>query len=261
MANYIDKEIICESYIHLEFNDYNNTERVKEIEAKVKKYFDERLKHFLGTDIQSIVETEEGSLKLKITAFAGIIGLLGGSVLKYTDFRDNVKAIYSDSQALAQATAFETVFVSNVPSCEKIHSEARTGVIGRTAKLISAFEKLTSSAKYSTSPVNKDTLEDLKKLNKKINAYIDEMHNLLGKIKNDEDRFCIASGLHSTMQQFPKSLGAKDDLLKHPIKKTLLQSENILVETEIEIQNYENIIDSALKSLKNIGNNSKSKNT
>lgn len=87
------------------------------------------------------------------------------------------------------------------------------------------------------------------------------MHNLLGKIKNDEDRFCIASGLHSTIQQFPKSLGAKDDLLKHPIKKTLLQSENILVETEIEIQNYENIIESALKSLKNIGNNSKSKNT
>lgn len=98
MANYIDKEIICESYIHLEFNDYKNTERVKEIETKVKKYFDERLKHFLGTDIQSVVETEEWSLKLKITAFAGVIGLLGGSVLKYTDFRDNVKAIYSSSR-------------------------------------------------------------------------------------------------------------------------------------------------------------------
>lgn len=259
MANYIDKEIICESYIHLEFNDYGNTERVRTIENKVKNYFDERLKHFLGADIQSVIETEEGSLKLTITAFAGVVGLLGGSVLKYTDFRDNVKAIYFDSQALAQATAFETVFVSNVPSCDKIHSEARTGVIGKTAKLITAFEKLGSSAKYSTAPVNKDTLEDLKNLNKKINAYIQDMQNLLGKIKNDEDRFCIASGLHSTLQQLPKTLGAKDDLTKHPIKKTLLQSENILVETEIEIQNYENIIESALKSLKTIGNSSKPK--
>lgn len=62
------------------------------------------------------------------------------------------------------------------------------------------------------------------------------------------------------MQQFPKILGAKNDLANHPIKRTLLKSENILVETEIELQNYENIIESALKSLKTIGNSSKPTN-
>lgn len=168
MANYIDKEIICESYIHLEFDDYSNAQRVKEIERRVKNYFDERLVHFLGANVETVIETEEGSLKLKITAYASsllsVIGVIG---LNYTDFRDNIRAVYSDSQALAQATTFETVFISGAPSCNKIHSEARTGIIGKTSKLITAFEKLSNSAKYSIAPSNRDTLEELKNLNKK----------------------------------------------------------------------------------------------
>lgn len=39
MANYIDKEIICEAYVHLEFDDYSNEDKLKKIKKYSKKVF------------------------------------------------------------------------------------------------------------------------------------------------------------------------------------------------------------------------------
>lgn len=87
MANYINKEIVCEMYIHLEYDDYSNQQKLNAIKAGVKKYFDERVNFLLGDSIETLVETEEGSLKLKVTAFAGIAALVARCRFKVSRFQ------------------------------------------------------------------------------------------------------------------------------------------------------------------------------
>ena len=146
MAQYINKEIVCEAYVHLEVDDSFTPEKIKKIENELKAFFDARVKFLLGDAVQTAIETEPGSLKVKLKAVAGIAALLGTAAISYPSFRDGVKAFYDDSRMLAEATNLETVFITRTQSCDRLHTEARTGVIGKIAKLVSAIETLNSKA-------------------------------------------------------------------------------------------------------------------
>lgn len=259
MANYINKEIVCEMYIHLEYDDYSNQQKLNAIKAGVKKYFDERVNFLLGDSIETLVETEEGSLKLKVTAFAGIAALVGGAVLKYPDFRNSIKMIHEDSKILAEATALETIFITKTPSCDRIHTEARTGVVGRTAKLVTMLESLSDQAKGIKAPATKADVRGISELSGKLVAISGDVEKLLQKIGNDEDRFCIAKGFYLSFQQFPEILPAEQELKKSQIKNALLNSDGLKINIEMEFHKYTAAIKSAKEIVKRIGVASKPK--
>lgn len=260
MANYIDKEIICEAYVHLEFDDYSNEDKLKKIKNTVKKYFDDRVEFLLGDSIETFIETEEGSLKLKVTAVAGIATLVGSAILKYPDFRNSIKTIHEDSKLLAEATALETIFVTKTPSCDRLHTEARTGVIGKTAKIISALETLSEHSKGIKAPATKADIKVISDLNAKIISLTEEVSKLLEKINNDDDRYCIAKGMFLSFKQFPEVMPAEQDLKKSEIKQTLLNSDDLKIKIQTEFHSYTAAIRSAKEMIKRIGVASKPKN-
>lgn len=212
MAQYIDKEIICEAYIHIEVDDSYTPEKIKDVEIELKKFFDARVKFLLGEIVQTEVETETGSLKIRLTAFAGIAALLGTSVLNYSNFRDSVKAMYEDSKMLAEATNLETVFLTRTHSCDRLHSEARTGIVGKIAKIVTQLETVTGQAANYTVPTKKSEIEALKKIITEINRLNEEIEKSLNKVQNDRDRYCLAKGLHATVTQLPNILSAEEKL-------------------------------------------------
>lgn len=258
MANYIDKEIVCEMYVHLEY-DYSDGEKLNDVKGKVKKYFDDRVNFLLGESVETFIEAEEGSLKLKVTAIAGIATLLGGAVLQYPAFRNSIKMIHEDSRLLAEATALETVFVTQTPSCDRIHSEARTGVIGRTARIITSLESLSDQAKATKAPATRADVRAIAELNGKLTAVSGDIEKLLQKINTDADRYCIARGFYLAIQQFPEVLPAENDLKKSQIKQALLNSDDLKIKMETEFHKYSSMIKSSKDMIKRIGVASKQK--
>jgi hypothetical protein len=253
MANYIDKEIVCEAYVHLDVQEDLTELQIEKIERHLKKFFDDRVRFLLGEEVATEIETAEGSLKVKLTAFAGIAALLGGGVLKYPEFRDAVKAIYDDSRMLAEASNLETVFVTRTPSCDRLHAEARTGVIGKTAKLITALETIKSKTGNINVPVSRADIREIDQLGVAIGRLDAEMRNILEKVKTDEDRFCLAKGIHQAFNQLPEILSAETGLKNTPLSQTILESSNLTIPAESAFQRYTAAVKTAKDYLKRVG--------
>ena len=253
MARYINKEIICEAYIHLEVDDSFSPEKIKKIEAELKSFFDARVKFLLGDSVQTEVETEPGSLKVKLTAFAGVATLLGAAVINYPNFREGVRTLHEDSKLLAEATNLETIFVTKTPSCDRLHAEARTGVIGRIAKLVSSIENLRDQAKNLAAPTKKTDINRIIETTRAVDNLSTEAVKLLSKVQTDEDRFCIAKGLFSAFKQLPETLQAEKELKNSPLKQSILNGLNLDIATAAEFQRYSAAVRNAKETLKKIG--------
>ena len=253
MANYIDKEIICEAYIHLDIDDSFSAEELDKIKSRLKDFFDQRAKFLLGEAAETSIETSTGSLVVKLTAWAGVAAIIGTGILKYPEFRGAVKMIYDDSKMLAEATNLETIFVTRTPSCDRLHSEARTGVIGRTAKLLTAIETLKTQADNTKAPASRTEVTAVEKLGQAVIAGNLEAIRILDKVATDEDRFCLAKGMHDAFKQLPETLPAEQSLKTDPLKQALLKQvkQDLLVITSF--QNYSNAVKNAKESLKKIG--------
>lgn len=253
MAKYINKAIICEAYIHLEIDESFSPEKINKIKIDLKNFFDARVKFLLGENVQTEIETETGSLKVKLKAFAGIATLLGGAVISYPSFRDAVKVLHEDSKLLAEATNLETIFVTKTPSCDRLHSEARTGLIGRISKLITNVESLRDQVNNLPAPSKKSDLNKISETTLIVIRLTNESEKLLSKIKTDEDRFCIAKGIHSVFNQLPEILPAEGDYRSSPLKKSVLKAQNLDIQAEAEFQKYTASVRSVKDVLKKIG--------
>jgi hypothetical protein len=253
MARYIDKEIICEAYIHLEVDESFSPEKIKIIERELKSFFDARVKFLLGESVQTEVKTEPGSLKVKLTAFAGVATLLSAAVINYPDFREGVRTLYEDSKLLAEATNLETIFITRTPSCDRLHAEARTGVIGRIAKLVSGIESLREQANNLAAPTKKIDINRIIETTRAVDNLSAEAQKLLSKVQTDEDRYCIAKGLHSAFKELPTTLPAEKELENSSLKRSILNSLKLDIATEAEFLKYSNAVRNAKEILKKIG--------
>lgn len=261
MANYIDKEIICEAYVHLDVDESMTDAQIEKFKIQLKAFFDARVKFLLGEDVLTQIETADGSLKVKLTAFAGIAALLGTAVLKYPDFRNSVKAIYEDSRMLAEATNLETVFVTRTPSCDRLHSEARTGIIGRTAKLVSGLETLKSKVEGLKAPTTRADVRELDLVASAVSKFDEESRRLLEKVNSDADRFCLARGLFEAAKQFPEILPAEVEFKNTPLKQAILKENNQHLLVESAFQRYTASVKTYKSYLKMIGVASQPKKT
>lgn len=249
MARYIDKEIICEAYVHLDVDDSITPAQVAEIEKKLKHFFDERVRFLLGESVQTEIKTEDGSLKVTLTAYAGIVALLGG-IGQYPAFRDGVKAIYEDSRMLAEATNLETVFVTRTPSCDRLHAEARTGVIGRIAKVVTSVDTIHSQISALHIPSTKADITRIAEITNSITRLDSESRRILEKIQTDDDKFCIAKGLHTAFSQFPEVLPIELGLSNTPMNKSLLHQLGVENRAASEFQRYTATVRSAKEMMK-----------
>ncbi|HDL7862034.1 TPA: hypothetical protein PXP84_003295 [Yersinia enterocolitica] len=194
MANYIDSNILSQSYVHVEptwlksFSDKQKEDEIQRIKDSITEYAQQRLKFFLYEDIDIQVEFEDGSIKAKITAYGKVCVLLsalsplGQAVSNYTEYREGVKAIISDVSKVGTVVNSEVLFQTKSKSKDEIiRVEARKGIIGSLEKIhnkMTAIESKLSKKDNSSLIIYQELLD--------LNKYISELDANL-KDKNDRD--------------------------------------------------------------------------
>ncbi|WFR81108.1 hypothetical protein P9875_08050 [Janthinobacterium rivuli] len=145
MANYINKTILSESYAHINVVELTAEEKI-EFEMDIKTYQAPRAKRMLGIDIEPVVRTEDGSLKVYLTVYGSLSDALGD----FDDFRDALQNLYMSSKMVADACNLESLFLSGASKKQLIRAEARTGVVKATRELFDLSTYLAESRdKYS----------------------------------------------------------------------------------------------------------------
>lgn len=263
MANYIDKEIICEAYVHLDIDASLSQAEILKIKNHVKHYFDERVKFLLGDSVETTVESAEGSLKLTLTAYAGIAALVGimgaADAVDFSDFALTIKATHEDSRMLAEATNLETIFATRTPSCDRLHAEARTGLVGKTAKLITALETLVGHAQNARAPSTKTEVLRIDQIGQSVIKLDNDARKILAKVRSDEDRYCLAAGLYAAFKQLPSVLPAERELFESADQRDALERIQQDQMAMAAIQRYKAAVKTAKAELKKIAEESQPK--
>lgn len=162
MADYINKNILSQSYVHVEpewltsFSEKDKAEKIALIKSIITVHAQERMKFFLYDDIVVDVEFEEGSIKAKITAYGKVCVLLsalnplGSAITQYPEYRDGIKTIFSDVTKLSDMVNSEVLFQTNSRhKKEIIRIEARKGVIGSLYNINKKINDISSRTKNS----------------------------------------------------------------------------------------------------------------
>lgn len=190
MADYIDRSIICESYIFVE-NYHLDEEKKRQLESGLIDYAKTRAPLFFGSDIKIDAEAIEGSLKMKVTVVASLTNLF----IFYGSLRQSVDYIYKDAQTIASAFVTESMFAAGVKSNQVGRTEVRTGVPGTLKRVISRIDALHASA--STMPPEEFSAE--------LAGVRCELERIIDMISSEEDKRTVAKGFVDILNvQYPK---------------------------------------------------------
>ncbi|ELY2632540.1 hypothetical protein SMC42_001006, partial [Cronobacter sakazakii] len=143
MADYINSNILSQSYVHVEpewlltVDGEKKQEAIERIRNIIKAHAEERMRFFLYDDVDIEVNFEDGSIKAHITAYGKICVLLtalnpvGNFVANYESYRNGIKTIVSDVARLSDVVNSEVLFQTKSRSKnEIIRVEARKGIVG-----------------------------------------------------------------------------------------------------------------------------------
>jgi hypothetical protein len=134
MADYIDRNILCQAYIHIEPVKETKAQ-LEELKRHLQAFITSRGQFFLYEEVATDVEFKEGSLKVYLT----IAGALYIAIGQYGSFRDGVNFLAGDAKRLAECVVSESLFITRSRHDNTIRAEARTGVVGA---LKSAIDRL-----------------------------------------------------------------------------------------------------------------------
>lgn len=140
VADYIDKNILCEAYVHVELPETVTREELDKIKEQLRLFTEARAKFFVYPEVDVEVEFREGSLKSYLT-IAGAIYIAIGN---YGDFRSGIDILYTDIKRLADTLVSETLFMTRARHHSIKRTEARTGVIGSLKVLVDDLATLES---------------------------------------------------------------------------------------------------------------------
>lgn len=148
MADYISKNILAQSYVHVEpewLSKVSVRERASKVDAiknQITKYANERMQFFLHDDVIVTVEFQEGSIVAKITAYGSICVLLSAVtpaldfVEKFPAYKEGIKTIATDIGRLGDAINSEVLFqTKSREKKEIIRTEARKGIFASLEKI------------------------------------------------------------------------------------------------------------------------------
>ena len=126
MANYVNKDILCQAYVHIEPTNMSEA-ALAEFNKTISIFIEQRGKFFINKDVDTAVELKDGSLKVYVT----VLGSIYAVVSAYGSFRAGVDYLSSDIKRLSDTVVSECLFQSKCRHDDVIHLEARVGVIGQ----------------------------------------------------------------------------------------------------------------------------------
>ena len=214
MADYINKNILSQAYIHVEPTELETEEQLIEFKKHITEFARSRTDFYLHPDVSIEIEFEEGSLKARITVMGTIFLLIQG-VSNYPDFREGVSLIYNDSKRLAEYMVSEAQFFAGSKHQDVIRLEARTGVVGSLHKVILQLEQIKRGAGGSI--LAKD-------LASKINKAQDDIEDLIGNLQEQSDIDLVKSGLSDLVKEIPENPKPPKDKTNTPAAISSYQS-------------------------------------
>jgi hypothetical protein len=137
MADYIDRNILCQAYIHIEPVKETKAQ-LEELRRHLQAFITSRGQFFLYEEVATDVEFKEGSLKVYLT----IAGALYIAIGQYGSFRDGVNFLAGDAKRLAECVVSESLFMTRSRHDNTIRAEARTGVVGSLKNSIDRLSQI-----------------------------------------------------------------------------------------------------------------------
>jgi len=143
VADYINKNILCQAYLHFE-TDEDSAEHRRAYLKYLQSFADQRAKFFLYPDVELESKSKPGTITAYISILgtikalhaAALVTLLYTGVTGYPKFRAGVVAIYDDVKRLAEVLISEGLFSAKTRRPQIIRLEARTGVIGTLRNIV-----------------------------------------------------------------------------------------------------------------------------
>jgi hypothetical protein len=195
LADYINKNILCQAYIHVEPTELDTKDQLDEFKKHITGFARSRTDFYLHPNVSIEIDFEEGSLKARITVM-GTIFLLMQGVSNYPEFRDGVSLIYNDSKRLAEYIVSEAQFFAGSKHQDVIRLEARTGVVGSLHKVILQLEQIKRGAGGSI--LAKDLVS-------KINNTQDDIDELIRNLQEPVDIKIVKGGLSDLVKEIPEN--------------------------------------------------------
>jgi hypothetical protein len=179
MADYIDREILCQAYVHIETE--LNEEQLANLKDHLALYISSRGRFFLYEAVSTDVEFKEGSLKIRLS----ILGSLYIAIAQYGSFRDGTNFLVSDAKRLAETVISESLFLTKSRHDATIRTEARIGVAGSLKNCIDRMESIKNEMGRVSLQTSTRQLSDLK----------DDMDKLLANLNDPADPPYVAGEL------------------------------------------------------------------
>lgn len=192
MADYIRRNILCQSYVHTETND-DYEDAVAAIREAALPLIETRAKFFLYDDAEIDFDSDEGSVKSRITILGTIVIALQG-IANYKDFREGITLLYDDVQRVANVATTETLFALRARGQQVVRTESRTGIVGSLHRIISKIDALQAD---SLDKSVHSKAEDLASIREEITKLIDN-------INDADDVELVANELYLLVDDIPE---------------------------------------------------------
>ncbi|HEH9408624.1 hypothetical protein [Aeromonas salmonicida] len=195
MADYINKNIISQAYIHVEPRGMETDEQLESFKEHLRKFSLTRTEFFLSEGLDINVEFEDGSIKARVTVIGTLMLLLQG-ISSYKDFREGLQLLYSDAKWLSDAIISESLYQTKAKHHDIIRVEARTEIIGSIHKVFNKLESIkrgTKGAMLATDIVEK--IDDVQ----------DEILKLMDNICDLADKNLVAKECIILIKELPET--------------------------------------------------------
>lgn len=194
MADYINKNILSQAYVHIEPQAFETEEDLENFKINLTEFTESRVAFFLSPDLSVQIEFESGSLIARVTVM-GTISLLLQGISNYKNFREGIQLIYSDSKRLTEYIISETTFQAGSRQQDVIRLEARVGIIGSIQKVINQLESIKRGANGSMLASD---------VSKKIDEASAELNKLFNNINDNSDKELVRKGLENIAEEIPE---------------------------------------------------------
>ncbi|PMH44494.1 hypothetical protein BCU68_03045 [Vibrio sp. 10N.286.49.B3] len=193
MADYINKNILSQAYIHVEPTGIETEEQLEAFKENLRAFALSRTEFFLSDGLDVNIEFEEGSIRARVTVIGTLMLLLQG-ISSYKDFREGLQLLHSDAKWLSDAIISESLYQTKAKHHDVIRVEARTGIIGSVHKILNQLGRIKSGANGAM--LASDIVE-------KIDDAQDELSKLMDNICDLNDRNLVAKECKYLVQELP----------------------------------------------------------
>lgn len=188
MANYINKDILCQAYIHIDPVPIDKKE-YEQFKTYITEFIGIRGKFFLYEDVETDIQLKDGSL----IVYVSILGAVYLAIGQYGSFRSGVDFLANDVKRLSEIIVSESLFQSKSRHRNIKHIEARIGVIGSLKKAVDDIDRVKEM--FGKSKPDSVT--------KRINLLANEISKMISNLRDAKDIIYIKTNLLVQLNTIP----------------------------------------------------------